>query len=205
MLIPLLLALAGIPSIQEPVLVSATVETEAFAVGSSYEILFNVQFPDAVVASKSGVPAPFLQIDVPPSVKLLGKSLVTFKELSQNEFVQLPYERLLTDPKSVIPFELIGTPAKGETIGLNLVAYVSLDDGSKPYFMRRRFELPLVAGSPAVEVKPTKSTWGIDVDLLQIGDELEPFALPLADGTEFDVSQWIGKKNIIITTYRAHW
>lgn len=90
MLIPILLALTGSPIIQEPVLTSATVETQAFAVGSSYENLLDVQFPSAVVASKAGAPAPFLQIDVPPSVKLLEKSLVTLKELSQSEFVQLP-------------------------------------------------------------------------------------------------------------------
>ena len=41
--------------------------------------------------------------------------------------------------------------------------------------------------------------------LLKIGDKAPAFNLPRPDGTAFDVSQWLGKKNVIVTTYRAFW
>lgn len=183
----------------------ATLPAESLSVGTSYSIQLDIQFPEAVVASAAGAPAPFLQIDVPPSVKLEGRYLTTHKELSKNEFIAEPFERLLKDPQAKIPFELIAEPQPGETIGLNLVAYLSAADGSAPSFVRQRIELPVAAGAKAVPAKEPKSNWGTDKRLLQIGDKLEPFALPMADGSEFQVGELIGKQNLLITTYRAQW
>lgn len=183
----------------------ATLTAETLEVGSSYSIQLDIQFPKEAVASAAGAPAPFLQIDVPPSVKLLGRTLTTHKELSQNEFVAEPFERLLKDPRAAIPFELIAEPGEGETIGLNLVAYVSLGDGTKPTFVRQRLELPVAPGAKAVPATKPNSNWGTDRRLLQIGDKLEAFALPQADGTAVQVGDRIGKSNLLITTYRAHW
>lgn len=205
MLIPLVLALAAPVLPAEEVRITATLPATELTVGGAHEIRLEIVFPDAVVASEAGVPAPLLQLDVPPSVKLTGRTVTTLKELRNNEFIAEPYERLLEDTQSAITFELVTEPAEGATIGLNVIAYVSAGDGTEPVFMRRRLELPLVAGASATEATEPNSTWGTDEALLQIGDKLEPFALPLADGYELSVAEWIGQSNIILTTYRAHW
>jgi hypothetical protein len=203
---PLLLAVPALLAGDSPSIgTAAYLEVEALEVGGSYEIVVDVHFPEEVVTSKAGVPAPFLQLDVPPSVKLQGRVLTTHEELAANEFIQEPFERLLEESVSMIPFELIAEPAVGETIGLNLVAYVSAGDGSEPYFFRRRLELPVAGAAEAVVAETPKSNWGTDAELLQIGDRVTPFSLPLANGVEVNVAEWLGKKNLILTTYRAHW
>ena len=73
------------------------------------------------------------------------------------------------------------------------------------FFYRKRLELPVKAGADAVEGDSTDSTWGADEELLDIGDKATPFVLPRADGSEFDLQSVLGRKNIIVTTYRAHW
>ena len=205
MLIPLALALAVPVLASDEVRIAATLDATELAVGSTFEVRLEIVFPEAVVASEAGVPAPLLQLDVPPSVVPAGKVLATLKELRNNEFIAEPYERLLEDPVNTITFELTSAPAEGATIGLNVIAYVSAGDGSEPVFMRRRLELPLIAGATATEATEPNSRWGTDDALLQIGDKLEPFALPLADGYELSVAEWIGQSNLILTTYRAHW
>ena len=57
----------------------------------------------------------------------------------------------------------------------------------------------------AVEVPATTSKWGVDEKLLQIGDKATDFVLPRADGSEVALEPYLGEKNIIVTTYRAHW
>ena len=205
MLIPLALGLAAPILPQDEVRITAVLEATELAVGRSFEVRLEIVFPEAVVASEAGVPAPLLQLDVPPSATPKGKVLTTLKELRANEFIAEPYERLLEDSISSIPFELTALPAEGATLGLNVIAYVSAGDGTEPVFMRRRLELPLIAGATATEAAEPNSNWGTDDALLQIGDKLEPFALPLADGFELSLAEWIGQSNLVLTTYRAHW
>ena len=69
----------------------------------------------------------------------------------------------------------------------------------------QRFELPLEPGVEAEEVAADESSWGVDEELLQIGDKAVDFELPRADGTTVKLSDYLGKKNIIVTTYRAFW
>ena len=199
------LALVTSLSTQGTTRINATLPAEHLEVGSTYSIQLDVHFPEAVVASEAGAPKPFLQIDVPPSVKLSGRVLTEFSDLAANEFLAEPYERLLGGPQTKIDFELIAEPKAGETIGLNVVGYVDAGEGSEPYFLRRRLELPVVAGAKAKEAKAENSNWGIDEDLLQIGDKLTGFSLPQADGTMVSIDDMIGEKNLILTTYRAHW
>ncbi len=188
-----------------PVEISAFVDADELAVGEEYEFLLTVAFPEAVTASKAGAPAPFLQIDVPPSVKLTGRYVETYRDLARNEFLQEPYERLLADEETAIPFELVAAPAADERIAFSVIAYVSAENEEDAYFLRRRFELPVKGLADAVEVASTTSSWGTDEALLQIGDKAAPFTLPLADGTKLDLAEHLGKKNVIVTTYRAHW
>ena len=51
-------------------------------------------------------------------------------------------------------------------------------------------------------VKP--SDWGRDTHL-QLGEAADEFELPSSDGTLVSLSQFKGKSNVIVTTYRAHW
>lgn len=205
MLISIAAALATVTVPQEEVSITARLDATELVVGGSYEVHVEVRFPEAIVASEAGAPAPFLQLDVPASVKLTGRALTTYKELAANEFIAEPYELLLEAETTAIPFELLAAPAPGESLGLNVLAYVSRDDGSEPTFLRRRLELAIAPGAAATEGDPTNSNWGRDEQLLQIGDKLEAFALPDADGIEVDVGEWIGAQKLVLSTYRAHW
>ena len=204
-MIPILVAAAFLSSGEEAVRVSAYLDADELEVGEEYSIQLELTLPASMDATKAGAPAPFLQLDIPPSVKLVGKELTAYRELASNEFLHEPYERLLKEKSVEILFELIAEPKAGEQIGLNVLGYVRTDDETDDFFFRRRLELPLVALADAVPAKIAKSDWGTDDKLLQIGQKAEAFSLPLADGTKFDLASVLGKKKVIVTTYRAHW
>jgi peroxiredoxin len=54
-----------------------------------------------------------------------------------------------------------------------------------------------------LEVAPTRSEWG-QTQTLQIGDKAEKFALP-SKGSKVSLKKYLGKKNVIVNTYRAFW
>ena len=64
--------------------------------------------------------------------------------------------------------------------------------------------LPLEPGATATEGSANESDWGKG-DFLKIGDKAEPFELPRADGSTLSLGEYLGKKNVIVTTYRAFW
>ena len=192
--------------------VQASLSVPALEVGGTYSFEVYVELPEGVAASESGVPAPFLQLDVPPSVKLTEPALTSYRELAKNEFLQEPYERLVRESPVRIPFELVSEPEEGETIGMNVLAYVrpggdETAGGEADYFLRRRIELPVAARAQSRAGDPGTSTWGTDERLLQIGQKATSFTLPQGPGDEPVVAldDLLGKKNIIVTTYRAHW
>ncbi len=185
--------------------VSAKLEADALNVGPKYEIVLRVAVMDGWSASSAGVPAPLMQIDAPAAVKLSGKSLTSFKELSRNEFLQAPFERLLKAKEEHIEFTLVRPPGQGEQISLNIMAYVSEDPTASSYFIRRRVTLLLTPGAQAVEADASKSDWGNDKKLLQIGDVAADFSLPKAFGPPVSLGLYLGLKNIVVTSYRAHW
>jgi hypothetical protein len=184
--------------------IAVYMDGDELTVGSEMAFMVDLHFPDELNASKAGAPAPFLQLDVPSSVRLGGRRLSTYDELAKNEFLMEPYERLLEEPVTAIPFELVSKPSKGEVIGINLVAYVRSGEG-RAFFLRRRFELALEPGAEATEVAPDVSSWGPDGQLLQIGSKAPGLVLPDAGGGEVALDDYLGEKNLIVTTYRAHW
>lgn len=187
----------------DSVSVSARMDADRLVVGQEYEIELGVSFADGTSASKAGVPAPILQIVVPPSAELVGKVLSTQEELSKNEFLQAPYERLLKDMPAKIRFKLLKQPGPEEEFGLTVVAYTS-PGGDEAFFIRRRLVLPFSPRAVARVAEPTISTWSGN-DTLHIGDRAVAFNLPKADGSKVSLEQYLGKTNIIVTTYRAHW
>ena len=185
--------------------ISATLEADELSVGSNYEIVLKLEIKEGWSAAAAGVPAPLVQIDVPPSVELSGKLLTSQKELSKNEFLQAPFERLLKSEEEHIGFSLVKAPSAKEQIALNIMAYVSQDPTVDSFFIRRRFALDVKPRAQALGVLPAQSDWGIDKHLLQIGDPADDFSLPKAFDPPIGLSNYLGQKNIIVTTYRAHW
>lgn len=203
LLLPLLFAGSQPPA--DVVTISAELQADDLKTGPAYEIVLEVAIKDGWSASKAGVPAPVLQIEVPPSVKLSGQVLTTYKELSRNEFLQAPFERLLKNKAEHIEFTLVQEAGANEQIALNVMAYISQDPTKDSFFIRRRVVLDLAPRARATEADATISDWGIDRKLLQIGDVAADFNLPKAFDPPLSLGQYLGQKNIIVTTYRAFW
>ncbi len=185
--------------------ISATLEADELSVGSSYEIVLKVEIKEGWSATAAGVPAPLVQIDVPSSVELSGKVLTSQRELSRNEYLQAPFELLLKSEEERIGFSLVKAPGAKEQIALNIMAYVSQDPTVDSFFIRRRFTLDVKPRAQAVGVVAVKSDWDTDKHLLQIGDPAEDFSLPKAFDPPIGLGNYLGQKNVIVTTYRAHW
>lgn len=200
-LVPLLFG--STPGSNDEVTIDARIEADRLEVGQEYEIVLDVRFKTNLLASGAGMPAPILQIQAPQSVRLSGKVLRSYKELSRNEFLQAPFERLIQDVPTRVPFTLVREPAPEDQFSLNVLAYVSNGKGTS--FVRRRLTLPVRASATAKEADPNTSDWGVNKRLLQLGDKAALFELPRADGSTVSLAQHLGKKNVVVTTYRAFW
>ena len=195
---------AAIPTAIPDIGVSAKLNATKLRPGREYTVTVSVDLPASVGADAAGIPAPLLQIETPDSVQLTGKHLTTYKELSRNEFLQKPYERLLEEPTSRFAFKLLKKPQPKDAINLNVIAYVADSSKKNMRFVRKRLSLPIAVGATATSVEPTNSTWGKE-DLVQIGSQAPDFTLPTLTGGNATLSQYRGKKNVIVTTYRAFW
>ncbi len=187
-------------------LIQATAHLSAneLTLGQEYKIDLEFKVKDGWSSSGAGIPAPLLQVDVPEGVELTGRRVDGYRALSQNEFIHEPYERLIKTSPFEIGFTLAASPSAGQHIGLNLLAYVSHDSSDDARFVRIRLELPVLPNANASPVPATKSDWGVG-DLLQIGQKVEEFTLPRGDGSTVALKNYLGKNNIIVTTYRAFW
>lgn len=200
-LVPMLFG--STPPSNDQVTINARIEADRLEVGQEYEIVLDVRFKTNLSASGAGMPAPILQIQAPQSVQLSGKILRNYKELSRNEFLQAPFERLMKDAPTRVPFTLVREPAPEDQFSLNILAYVS--NGEETSFVRRRLTLPVQASATAKEADPNTSDWGMNEQLLQLGDKAALFELRRADGSTVSLAQYLGKKNVVVTTYRAFW
>ncbi len=201
-----LMALGEVPT--DVMTVSASIDAKRLRRTAEYEIVLDIEIAEGWSATDSGIPNPILQIEVPDSAKLSGKVIDSYKALSRNEFLMEPFERLVTPGSTTIAFKVkksIKKSAKSrESFGLSVLAYLKSPDDGQSYFVRRRVELPLAPKAVAAAGDPTDSKWGVQ-DTLHIGDKANDFSLPGADGSTRTLSEYLGKKNVIVTTYRAHW
>lgn len=181
---------------------TANIRARKLSPGREYVISLKLDIPKDT--GDSGVPNPLLQLEVPDCVKLNGKHLTTYKELARNEFLQKPYEQVLKRPTNKIRFKLLKEPNTGDAINLNIIAYVSDSNGENMQFIRTRLTLPIAPGAVSTPADAPSSQWGTQ-DLIQIGDEAPDFKLPSLTTGSTTLSKYRGKKNVIITTYRAHW
>lgn len=194
----------GIVGFDDVVTVSAVIQADALEIGGRYDIKLSVEFHKDWSASGAGMPAPLLQIKVPPSARLVGKVLTDRRALSRNEYLRAPFERQLVAKATKIPFTLERKPDADDHFVLNVLAYVSSADKARSRFVRHRLRIPLSANAVAETLPPDASDWG-GTDTLQIGESAAPFTLPRADGSKVSLSRFFGKQNVIVTTYRAHW
>ncbi len=184
--------------------VSARLLGDQLVAGGRYRIIVDAESGDGFSVSQAGMPAPILQIQAPSSVLLTGDSAILLAELKKSGFLNGPHELLLAKNPLAFDFILKSAPATGDSIFLNFVAYLRGSSPEETFLVRRRLALPLFPKATAEDVEPTSSQWGIG-NTLQIGDKAANFALPRADGSKLELSELIGKKNVVITTYRAHW
>lgn len=199
-----ILLLGANTSPEDAVGVSAVLRAEVLEVGQDYEIEVEVRIGEGYSASTAGIPQPLLQIDVPPSAKLLGKVLQDYQELAKNEFLQAPFERLIKDGTERVRFKLIREPEEGDEFQMNVLAYVGQEGGDDSWFVRKRIALPVAANAASTPAPAAPSGWGKG-NLLQIGDKAPSFILPRADDSKVKLRDFRGEKNVIVTTYRAHW
>jgi len=182
--------------------VEARIDANTLTVGPTYHVVIDLHWDKDLSASRAGLPAPILQMDVPKCVTLSGKHLTQYRELARNEFLQEPYERLIKDNPLPVGFVLNRTPASDDAFALNVIAYVERD-GEK-YFVRRRVVVPIAPGATGRNETPDRSNWGTE-STLNIGDKADEFTLPRADGSKVALADYLGKTNVIVTTYRAFW
>ncbi len=198
----LALAIPGFVMASANIELQATLSAEALEVGHVYQIEVVMELA-GLSADKAGIPHPFLQIDVPKSAKLKGKVIDDMKSLKRNEFLREPYERLMKENPAQIDFKLVRQPGEDDAFYINVIGYLAGEDGQAE-FIRRRLRLPLTPGATSTAVDATDSNWGRDKSL-QIGDKAKTFKLPSAAGEKVSLKTFRGDKNVIVTTYRAHW
>lgn len=199
---PLLLPAAGMP--RDVVRVSAHIDADRLEVGQEYALVLDVRLKDGWSSSGSGVPNAILQIKVPRSVELVGKVLKTPKELGRNEYLRAPFERLIKDNPTRVMFKLLGKPRKKDGLRFNILAYVHHEGTDDYAFIRRRYKIRLKPEARASRISPRRSDWGVGKEL-QLQDKAVSFKLPRADGTRLSLKKYLGKKNVVVTTYRAFW
>jgi hypothetical protein len=198
-------ALADGPGVE----VTARLEADALTPGSAGAVMVSYALADGFVIAPDGMVAPIVQVAVPDSVKLDGAVLTDHKKLARNDFLHAPYELAMKQPTQRIAFKVQSPPAADAHIGLNFIVYLRTPTGDAR-FVRRRLEVPLklpardVTGQSRVGADAAPSPWGTG-QFLDIGDRADDFTLPRADGSRVRLSDFRGKKNVIVTTYRAFW
>lgn len=188
----------------DSVMPSAAIAAETLTVGEEYEVALTVQLGSDVSVDAAGIPQMLLQIDRPKCVRLLGKEVRTLEELTKNEFLEAPYERLIEAGETTIGFKLVREPKEGDAFALNILAYTGGENGEDHHFVRQRLTLPILPHSVGTMVSEPASNWGRN-KTLQIGKKATSFSLPTAAGETVSLRKYRGKKNVIVTTYRAHW
>lgn len=196
-------ASAGLAQQIPPVTLRASVP-EDVRPGEKFDVRVQVIVGPGWSVGAAGLPEPVLQIGVPERVTLDGKVL-SEREQARNEWLFSPFERTIRPGESTIALTTdAGAPA---TIAINLIAYARMSGEENAVFVRRRVELPLIAGTMiSSDQAATRSDWGPPgFDSLKIGDKAQDFTLPRGDGSRLALADLLGKGDLIVTTYRAFW
>ncbi len=172
--------------------------------GASARLVVEIKTKEGWSLTNAGIPNAIIQMDTPACAELKGERAKSKKQLSRTGFMRHPDERLAEGPATTFEFELKKAPGPDDHFFINVLAYASPPDGADAWFIRRRIAIPVRESAVSSIVDASPSDWGVDNDL-QLGDKAPLMKLPKADGTLVDLAEHLGKKNIVITTYRAHW
>ena len=174
--------------------------------GALGSVTVTLEASDGWSITNAGLPGAVLQLDLPDGLTLAGDILTDHRALARNGFLHAPFERMVQLGDTSVEFSIDkdGSFDNG-ALGINVVAYMRHNDAATAHFVRKRFELNIEPNAAATTVDSANTSWGDDRSGLQVGDKAKPFTLPRADGTNVDLNNYLGKKNIIVTTYRAFW
>lgn len=199
-------ASAGLAQQSPPVTLRASVPQSVRA-GDKLDVLVEVLVGQGWSVGAAGIPEPVLQIGVPEGVTLDGKVL-SEREQARNEWLFSPYERTIRPGESTITLIIDrDSLATSPTLAINLIAYARKSGEENAVFVRRRVELPLVAGTTmSSDQVASRSNWGPPgFDSLNIGDKAQDFTLPRGNASTLALGDVLGKGDVIVTTYRAFW
>ena len=201
-----LLSLLAEPDPLEAVRIEATLSEAPLEAGATASIAIEFELPEGFSASGSGVPAPILQIDPSASVRPAGERVTAYRALASNEFLDQPYERLLSELPASVELSIDAAPGEDETLGLIFTAYVDAGEEHGKRFLRRRLELPLSPGASAQRGDDADSSWGpADDQRLAIGEAAPALQLPSLFEGRVDFGEARGDGWQIVSTYRAFW
>jgi hypothetical protein len=197
--------LLAIGTLDGPLTVDATISSEPLEVDATFTIDVSMTPGEGWSASDAGLPGYIVQLGVPASVVPDGKILTEHRDLARNEYLQAPYERLVKGNSTSIAMKLLAEPGQGHTIAINVLGYMTAEDG-QAVFALRRVELPVRAGaSGTATTQATTSDWGTDTAGLQIGDHAPDLTLPHADGSTVSTADLHANGPLFMLTYRAFW
>ena len=90
---------------------TARLDTGALSPGQTRSITIDVEPGDGWTLDQAGIPGAIVQLDVPGSITLEGRVVESLRDLSRNEFLQEPWERMVQAGTTSIGFTLDEAPA----------------------------------------------------------------------------------------------
>jgi len=197
-------ALTGTAPPEDVVKMDMRFDSTDCKVGETMRLFVTVDLKEGWTGSAGKVPNFILQVDAPACVEMQGPRVKGVRSLSRIGFLRPPEEKMMEGRETSFEFKLTKSPGADERFAVNLIGYATDAEQTDVWYVRRRMALPLAKGAKAARIDESPSKWGIGNEL-ELGDKAVPFKLPQADGTNVDLSQYLGKKNIIVSTYRAFW
>jgi len=195
-------ALTGTAPPEDVIKMDMRIDSAERKVGESMRLFVTVDLKEGWTGSAGKVPNFILQVDAPACVEMKGPRLEGVRNLSRNGFLRPPEEKMMEGRETSFEFKLTKAPGADDRFAVNLIGYATDAEQTDVWYVRRR--MALAKGATATRIDESPSKWGIGNEL-ELGDKAVPFKLPQADGTNVDLSQYLGKKNIIVSTYRAFW
>ena len=181
---------------------SASLPAERIEVGGTYTIDVIAEANEAKGYRLAGLtrkPVPFLlQMKVPASIEL------TPAKVQKGEHIRAPHEVPVENGRRQVEFRVKSPVGPDDAVVINLVGYVETAAKDQAWLVRRRGQVTIRPGATLIPEPADRNDWH-DASNLTIGARAVPFKLPDKDGKIYDLEQDLGRKNIILITYRAFW
>ena len=204
-MLAILAAAAALMVMDDTLTVSAAIGDAPLEAQGTFEVAVEMRPGAGWTADSAGLPGYVVQLDVPDSVTPTGKVLTELRELARNGLQLAPYERLVKDDEASIEFTLLSEPGSTDQIAVNVLCYLTHEDG-RATFARRRVEVSVSPGAAGESSEPASvSDWGLEAAGLQIGDHAPDVLLPTKDGEDVSLGERFAESDVILTTYRAFW